>query len=120
MVIHQGGIHNQGWVTCCVPTSLGLCSICLHYHNLPPTTIPLLIWTIEGRYQLLGEQRVAQLVLTLGTLVSKIPSLLEQPTQPAWAAFPGCWILRCPFVQSIFLRMSERDHYTPSSFIQQR
>lgn len=62
------------------PPSLGLCSICLHYHNPPPTTIPLLIWTIEGLHQLLGEQGVA-------------------PSAPSWSSlwepwcpkFPVCW-----------------------------
>ena len=83
------------------------------YHNPPPN---LDNWRPASASGGAGSCPLrTQLELTLGTLVPQIPSLLEQSTQPAWAASPGCRMRRCPFVQSIFLQMSERDHYTPSS-----
>lgn len=88
------------------------------YHNPPPNLDNWRRVSASGGAESCPLR--TQLALTLGTQVSKIPSLLAHPTQPAWAASPGCWILRCPFVQSIFPRTSERDHYTPSSFLQQR
>ena len=88
------------------------------YHNPPPNLDSWRPVSASGGAESCPLR--TQLMLTLGTQVAKIPSLLEHPTQPAWAASPGCWILRCPFVQSTFLRTSERDHYTPSSFLQQR
>lgn len=60
-----------------------------------------------------------QLELTFGTLVSRIPHLLEQLTEPAGAASLACMTPRCPFSQSMFLKTSE-EHNTPPSFIQQR
>ena len=70
----QVRIQYQGWVTCCVP---------LPWVSAPfayITTTPLLIWTIEGLHQLLGEQGVA-------------------PSAPSWSSlwepwcpkFPVCW-----------------------------
>ena len=119
----QVRIQNQGWVTCCVPppwvsAPFAYITTTPSYHNPPPD---LDNWKPASAPGGAGSCPLrTQLELTLGTLVSKIPSLLEQSTQLSWAASLGCWMPRCPFVQSIFQQMSERDHYPPSSFIRQR
>lgn len=100
VVIHQEGINRSAFrirggshAVSPLPGSL------LHLPTLPqppPTTIPLLIWTIESLHQLLGEQGVAPSAPSWSSLwepwCPKFPVYWSNPHsshgQPPWAV--GC------------------------------